>query len=72
MIRLLKFVEDVKDSSVGAMLWTEAMLVWVKNGVFAPDLLDPSSDHTGPQFLDDLKERDRPNLGKVVITLFFG
>jgi hypothetical protein len=72
VIGLFKFVEDMKDSRVGSMLGTEAMLVGVKNRVFVPDLLDPSSDHTGPQFPDDLKERDRPNLGKIVITLFLG
>ena len=32
MIGLLKFVEDVKNSSEGPVLWTEAMLVRVKNG----------------------------------------
>jgi hypothetical protein len=35
MIGLLKFVENMKNSSVGPVLWMEAMLVRVKNGVCA-------------------------------------
>ncbi len=30
--------------------------MWVKNGVFLPDVLNPPGDHAGPQFSDDLKE----------------
>ncbi len=39
------FVSNIQDGSVGAIMWAEAVLMWVQNRVFMPNVLNSPGYH---------------------------